>query len=51
MKADVFSELVATIANLDNAYLTFILDRYSLVIFQGIIPNTGVVGLLIVGEP
>ena len=46
-----FSKLVATIADLANAHLAFILDRYSSVIFQGIIPNSGAVGVLTVGEP
>ena len=46
-----FSKPVATIADLTNAYLAFVLDRYSSAIFQGIIPNSGVVGVSTVGEP
>ena len=46
-----FSEPVATIADSANAYLAFILDRYSSATFQGIMPNSGAAGVSIVREP
>ncbi len=50
-KTDVFKSTDKQTGNLLGEYSVFTLNQYSLEIFQGIMPNSRVAGVLIVGEP